>query len=275
MLFVLCVGILAACNTIGLSGATPTPTADRAATDEAQAMQDVLSTERIQATVDAVYIAAEAEVTDAALTKAATTPTLHPLHVRGTAEAEQTFGIVQSLYDAEFISTTAGVNLRVNRTVESRARLNGFGWSFPGHSPSDFVFRADIGWDSASDVANWFDSGCGIVFREYDRGNNFYGVFIFLDGNISLFAYVNDRWQEITTRYYGRLDVPEGEGELIVTAEGDHIQVFVNSKLVIDVNDARHTEGDFGFIVASGTNKSFGTRCTFDNMTLWELDIAE
>lgn len=266
--------MISACSGL-VPAATPTPTADRAATAVAQATQDAQSTERIQATVEAVQAAAAAEVTEAAMTKAATTPTLRPMRVTETAQAEQASGIVESLFDAGYISTTKGENLPLDRFFDQVAKINYFYWTYMDYAPSDFVFRADLEWQSASDVANWFNSGCGIVFREDGIGENFYVVFLNLDGTVELMSWQNDVRQEVVNEYYGRLDIPDGEGELIVTAEGDHIQVFVNSKLVVDVRDTRHTEGEFALTVISGTNKGFGTRCTFDNITLWELDVEE
>ena len=274
LLFGFCASVMTACGTLGLGGPTATATVDAEATAAVEAEQ-ALSTQNAQATVDAITATAEAEETSAFLTEAAATPTLRSIYATGTFEANQSLDIVQSLHDGGFISTTEGSDLSVFPYHESIAKINYFTWQNISHSPTDFVFRSNIEWQSASDVSNWFDAGCGIVFRHARNSGNFYIVFLRLDGNVELFTRNNLVWNRLSRVFYDNLDIPNGGAELIVTAEGEHIQVFINSKLVIDVMNAQFPDGRLGFTISSGTNKGFGTRCNFDDVTLWELDSTD
>lgn len=260
--------IISGCSVLSPT-ATPTPTADREATADAE---EALGTQNAEATAEAINTTAEAEATSVALTEAAVTPTIRPVVATRTARADEASGFIQSLFDGGFISTTEGRYLPEGSFSDAEAKINYFFWTYADNSPDNFVFRSDIEWQSASDVANWFNSGCGIVFREDGRGDDFYVVFLTLDGYVELLSWANDNRQSLAYKYYDRLELPNGEAELMVTAEGDHLQVFVNSKLVVDVTDSKHTDGRFAYTVVSGTNKGFGTRCLFENTLLWELD---
>lgn len=73
----------------------------------------------------------------------------------------------------------------------------------------------------------------------------------------------------------GVVDIPEGSAELILLVNGDKIYFFVNGEEVYNSSDALLTgaldSGDLTFILMSGTNKDFGTRCQMKNTDLWDL----
>jgi hypothetical protein len=187
-----------------------------------------------------------------------------------TAQAEPMVARIEALFDEGHLDTSEGVYRSVSGFDKSWDKINYYAWWDTDYSPSNFVLRLDASWDSASDTANWFSSGCGIVFRE-DDGENYYFASLRLDGNAKLRRKVNGVITDLGRSYYGPLDVPEGGAEILLIANHEWIKIFVNGTLVHQRQDTALQDGDLAFSVVSGTNHSWGTRCTMKNIDLWEL----
>jgi hypothetical protein len=128
-----------------------------------------------------------------------------------------------------------------------------------------------VAWESASTTADWWNSGCGYVFR-YNEENEHYAAYLGLDGNAYLFRFVNGIYTQLGGSYFGRLEVPAGTARLMLAAQGSKITFFVNDTQVHQRTDASLREGELGWTVFSGTNKDFGTRCEMTHNELWVLD---
>ena len=140
--------------------------------------------------------------------------------------------------------------------------------------PSNFVIRTDANWSSASDTANWDQSGCGFVFHAKDTSNLFIS-YLGLDGSVYVQRLYNGENKLLGSVNYGKVDIPEGSAELMLMVNGDKIYFFVNGEEVYSGSDSLLTgaldSGDLAFILMSGTNKDFGTRCQMKNTDLWDL----
>jgi hypothetical protein len=86
-----------------------------------------------------------------------------------TAQAQPLFDLVQELHSEGYLIRTGGTYYAIEDFDESWAQINWYSWWHTGYSPTNFVIRADASWDSASNKANWWNSGCGFVFREKDE----------------------------------------------------------------------------------------------------------
>ena len=177
---------------------------------------------------------------------------------------------IQELYDQGYLDTVDGTYHALPNFDESWAQIDWYQWWRTGYSPSNFVIRVDASWQSASDKANWWYSGCGFVFRE-DHGESYYYAFLSLDGYVSMMRLVDGNYANLGRSYYGPVDVPEGSAELVLVANGDWLLFFVNQELVHRRQDSRLTSGDLAMTLSSGTNEGFGTRCQMENVDLWVL----
>jgi hypothetical protein len=94
-------------------------------------------------------------------------------------------------------------------------------------------------------VSGKVDQGCGLVFRLKDADNYYITRANPLEDNIRLYHVVEGSRRQIAT-WSGKVKSGVWH-ELGVEANGDHIQVFLDGKNVIDANDRTFTEaGKFG-----------------------------
>jgi hypothetical protein len=258
---------------------------------ETQAVVDARTTEAaatqkaIQATDDMreTSIAASATVAfEAAATETRAIEVTSTRIAERTAAKEATIavatGSARSLYDKVlelagdgYLSTTDGEYHEISDFDKSWAQINWYQWWHTDHSPRDFVIRADAYWDSASETANWFNSGCGFVFREKNADNH-YLAFLAMDGNVRFARSVRGVWRNLGYSYYGKLDIPMGNAEIMLVVEGEWFTFFVNGEKVHSRQDQGLHSGSLALTLLSGTNKSYGTRCRMTNIELWILD---
>lgn len=257
---------------------------------QTQAVIDALASE-VAGTEQAVQATQDAEATSVAGTvtqefNEAATATME-MSMRETEAAEKTATRVASIaastemaasmYDQVvelasygYLSSAGGTYHTLPTFDESWAQINWYQWWRTGYKPRDFVIRADASWDSASDKANWFNSGCGFVFRETGVQNH-YLAFLGLDGNVQFMRSVRDVQRNLGYSYSEKLDVPKGNAQIMLVVEDDTFTFFVNGEKVHTRQDFSLTDGELGLTLLSGTNKGYGTRCRMTNIELWIL----
>ncbi len=262
---------------------TPNLTATSQASQEAQWQTETQSALDAQATAEAEIIhatetmsaikaatsnARRTESAERAATQAAATSTAQ---ASATNQAQPIANIVQDLYSSGYLTRTEGTYYRLPTFDQKWAQLRYYRWWYTDYSPTDFVIRVDASWESDSDTADWWSSGCGFVFR-YKDNENFYRARLGLDGYVYMVRYVNGIRASMGTSYYGSVGKPNGSAELMLVAEDTTFRFFVNGVLVHTRQDMGIDRGRLAFTLSSGTNKGFGTRCLMENIDLWELD---
>ncbi len=138
-------------------------------------------------------------------------------------------------------------------------------------STSNFVIRADTTWESASTGANFESSGCGFYFHSTDQ-DNFYVVFLALDGEARMMRFQNSEKTANWHKQYGKVDTPKGETELMLAVQDNKFTFLVNNQVILSVTDDKVRGNQFGISIHSGTNKDFGTRCVMKHIDLWMLE---
>lgn len=239
--------------------------------NEARATEDQ-ATKVAQEAAATNQAATQVQDTAEALAREATRDTATAAaRIESTAQAQSMLDLIQELYSNGYLSTTAGTYYALEDFDESWAQINWYMWFYTGYSPTDFVIRADAAWDSASTSANWWASGCGFVFRE-DGVPNHYLAYLGLDGYVYFARTVRDKYASLGYSYYGRLDTPKGQAQIMLVVEGTYITFFVNGERVHARQDQGLKSGNLALTLLSGINKDFGTRCQMTNIELWELD---
>jgi hypothetical protein len=202
---------------------------------------------------------------------AAPTPAGAEAAAQATQQAQDMLAVVERLADDGVLTGTAGAYYSLPDFDQSEAQLDYY-FPYPtGRSAADFVVRADAAWESASTTANWWNSGCGFIFRINGRGDH-YAVYLGLDGQAYLFKSINNIFTNMGSSYYGKVDVPAGEAALMLAAQGATITFFVNGEQVHQRTDASLRSGLLAYTLVSGTNKDFGTRCQMTDVELWILE---
>jgi hypothetical protein len=228
-----------------------------ATTTSAQATQEVVDR---MATTTAQVEKAEAAVTAAAALRLVATTQAEPMHAR-----------ILELEADGHLSSTVGTYYRLDDFSQTWAQINWYQWWGTGHAPDNFVVRSDVEWESGSDTANWWNSGCGYIFRVQDTDNHL-RAFLALDGSVRFNSVVNGNWGRLGEGYVANLDIPRGQGELMLVVQDNMISFFFNGERVYRQSYSALDSGELALTLASGTNKDFGTRCTFTNIDLYELD---
>ncbi len=163
----------------------------------AEATEAVLAAQTATvARATAIFVNRQGTVTARAATSAA----------NATTTAQPMAAVVEQLVTDGYLTQANGHFESLVDFRHAWAQINGYQWLPTGEEPADFVVRADVAWDSASTTANWFNSGCGFVFREAaNAANDHYLVYLGLDGVVYLARQHFDEFFELASVGYGRL----------------------------------------------------------------------
>ena len=144
------------------------------------------------------------------------------------------------------------------------AQINWYQWETFADA-TNFVVTADITWKSASNTPNYDNAGCGFVFRTQDTSNNLYAA-VNMDGLVHFGGIRGGSWLNYGRYKYGPITT-KGKAKMVLVVNGDKATVYVDdSRIGEQRNLALLDEGGLAFSVWSGTNKGYGTRCTFQNV---------
>ena len=230
---------------------------------------------KVQATADArataAFKATEAQVTvvaeQVAFQESATSKALASV----TAQAQPMSDRIKELHASGVLSTSTGTYHPLPDFDSSWAQINYYDFLLTGLAPTNFLLTTEASWESASEIANWWNSGCGFVFRMNARGDH-YLAYLGLDGWFYLYRNLDHTITLVGKGYYDEVEIPKGSAELMLVVEGDWITLFVNGEQVQRKQESTFSSGLLGYALASGTNKEFGTRCQMLDTELWELE---
>jgi hypothetical protein len=281
--------LLAACGTIPASEVTPTslpsPTDTLEPTDTATPTVDTPATQAAQlaarqtADTQATAEAEAAAQTQEAQSKAATATELAGIKQTSTAEVRATatsqaaafLSSVEKLREAGVVKSANGKYTRPEDFEKEWAQLGWYQWWLTGYSAENFIMSADVAWQSASNTADWYTTGCGIVFSLDDEDNH-HLAFLSLDGYGVLARNAKGDLKLLAGERYGKLSTPDGSAKIMLVVDDKRISFYVNDKLVTKAYDSSLNEGDIALTLLSGTNKDFGTRCKITNIELLTLE---
>ena len=243
------------------------------ATTEAQAGATAASVAATEARLAGGTATVQAQQTALVVRRATQTALAQGTQAQATAQAQPLAARVEAIVAEGYLDRSAGRYDRLEDFDDAWAQINWYQWLWTGYAPTDFVIRADLEWNSASDTANWFNSGCGFVFRETSRDNlDHYLVYLGLDGVVYFLKNRQGELTELASASAGRLDVPDGSAQFMLAVEGERFTVYVNDQRVVTAHDGSLKSGLLNYTLLSGTNRDFGTRCAMTNVELWTLD---
>jgi len=198
------------------------------------------------------------------------TPRPSPTHnLEATKQYEDMASKVKEYYQAGYVSTDQGTYKRLKPYWDSWAQIDWYQWVTVNSSPTNFIIRSEVSWESASKSPN--PSGCGYVFRLRDE-NNHYMVFISTDGYIHASLVHSGYFDNMGKAYYGQA-ATKGKETVTLIVEGTSFRVLVNDKSIKSFEGLQSDlfDGNLAYTIVSGTNKDFGTHCMFDKTDLWTI----
>jgi hypothetical protein len=253
-----------------------TSTADFGASETAQAqfslLQTLTATAALPATKTQEYIERQTELTNQQTATAASVINATAASLRGTAtqNASSLSNKVLSLYQDGIIATSSGVFHKLKDFDMTWNRPGYFQWKYLDFSPTNFVLRSNMVWETAGEEVSYSLAGCGLGFGIRDLQNH-YRVFLNLDGNVRLHRMLNDQFEMMDVSYYDQLDTPDGHAQMILAVENGWINVLINNQLITHVYDENLTGGTLAYAITSGSSINFGMRCQMFDNELWIL----
>jgi hypothetical protein len=191
-----------------------------------------------------------------------------------TEEVSRIYNIVQELYDLGYITRTEGTFQQLPPFEGELAQIGYFQTiPIPDTDVKDFVIVMDVSWEVSDKYNDWQYSGCGIAFRVSEDWDEYYNFILTLDGRVN-FAQLLKGWNsiQISKSNWGDIEPMKGSETLIITAQGKTFQLFNSDLELIDVRyGEKLVEGTLAYQYSSGSNKDFGTRCTFTDTDVWHL----
>jgi len=262
-------------KTIVQATAAPSPTIDSAATAQAeaavvQATQEAEALATAEEEAEKAAAEATAQAAEAAAQAAEEMALTAEVEAMATQQAAGIFEDVAMLKKQGDINSTAGSYYQVEDFEENWAQIGWYQWWNMGYKPADFVIRAHTTWESASRTADWYNAGCGFVFRAQDEKNH-YMIYLALDGYVYMKGYIEDTFRELGREYYGKIERVKGEADVLLAVDGSKITYYVNSEKIFQRENKELQSGDLALTLVSGTNKDYGTRCTISDIEIWEL----
>lgn len=282
--------LLAACNPPSAAQEATTPLATTVSPDQltathfagetkaafaasnAQATQDVKATASVHAKETRTEKTAAARATGTEQRKLTETAVIERL---ATAAAKEINEALDKLVAAGIIADKSGSYQRLDNYEAELAQINTIAQAMEFKFPlENFVLNADLSWSSASNMANWDRSGCGFIFGDQKDGY-FDFIFLSLDGYVRFYRPqpdTNTIYPFSERRYSGKIDRPAGEAEFLLAVVDKRVTVFINGEKVLSEYEGLLKPGRLVYALVSGTNKGYGTRCTWKDVDLWVLE---
>lgn len=179
--------------------------------------------------------------------------------------SENVSRMIKMLNLKERIDSTAGVYESLPDYAVDLAMM-GYASKEPilSMSGGDLFLQADISWDSGYEHPDYANSGCGFYIREKDSGS-YIEIYAAMDGAVYVNAYRNGDKVPLISLNYGSYAV-SGNGRLGIAADTQKITILWNDAILGTITDATWIgSGNTGYLIRSGTNADFGTRCVFSN----------
>lgn len=131
---------------------------------------------------------------------------------------------------------------------------------------NNFVVRAKIRYESASQTPNWADSGCGWWFRGEGPETHLIAYYT-LEGNGQVSGALNKNYLSYGKKKVGSPAV-KGEVEMVLYVDGPKIGLLINGIPAIDRSDLviDNLPSMLHSVTLSGTNKDFGIRCEYSDI---------
>ncbi len=181
---------------------------------------------------------------------------------------------IQRYLQNNYLNTDQGKFVKLIETTYSLAKMNYLDFEDAGYNGvlKDFAAWTHIKLNSASSVNYPEYSGCGFAFR-INKNGDAYAAMLSKD-RVIFAACRNGTCKEVgKARGSGRLGYSnnfEADFELIVN--GQKATVLADGQFIGEYllsSDYLTDPGYFTYMIFSGTNRDYGTRCEFDNSGLW------
>ena len=182
-----------------------------------------------------------------------------------SSAAQEAFdNLLDKLYRENIIPDVNGKTDYYGDYEDEWAQIGWYQWITFEHS-NRFVFSADVSWDSASQTPNNFESGCGVLFNEGNGNTNHLLASIRMDGLLYFDGFRNGYSLSYGSYKYDRPSI-RGSRNFTLVVNNGQATVYLNGERFVRKADLPVMGDGVGLTTLSGTNKDFGTRCTWEDI---------
>lgn len=137
-----------------------------------------------------------------------------------------------------------------------------------------YVLSSKISWLSATNTPNGSVSGCGLILGAGPDAGNYLMASIRMNGYLYFNGKKLDQGLSYGQQFIQNPSI-QGEATMTLVVNGSSVSIYLNGNQILSNNNVILPGNGLGFSILSGTNKDFGTRCTFDEIFLytWQDEI--
>ena len=183
---------------------------------------------------------------------------------QNSAAEDAFYDLLDELEDDGLIGSTDGDATYYGDYEDAWAQIDYYQW-ITFQNADRFVFSADVSWASASTTPNNYAAGCGLVFNEGDGTVNHLLASVRMDGNIYFSGIRNYNYLSYGAYKYGSAST-KGSAKFTVVVDNDRATIFLDGRRIVRKADLPVMGDGVGLATLSGTNKDYGTRCTWKDI---------
>lgn len=171
---------------------------------------------------------------------------------------------LSELEEDGLIPDTNGTYISYGDYEDEWAQIDYYQW-LTFEEADRFVFAANVSWSSASSTPNNYAAGCGLLFNGGNGNSNHLLASVRMDGMVYFTGYKDYNYLSYGTYRYGPPST-KGSADFAIVVDGDKATVFLDGQRIVRKANLP-VMGDFvGLTTLSGTNKDYGTRCTYKDI---------
>ena len=187
---------------------------------------------------------------------------------KASSEAEEAFDkTLETLKIDGKIPSGNGIKTYWGDYEDEWAQIGWYQWTV-FENLNRFVFSANVSWDSGSDKPNNFQSGCGLIFNSGSGNSNHLMASIRMDGLIYFTGMRGYNDLSYGTYSYGKPSI-KGNADFVIVVDNDQATIYVDGQRIVQKANLPVMGDEIGLCTLSGTNKDFGTRCTWKDIYVY------
>lgn len=182
-------------------------------------------------------------------------------------------GFLSQLKNDGVIPSTEGNLISFGDFSDSYTNMGSVRW-YGITEAENFVLSSDITWLSASPTPNGPVSGCGFIFGADTASKGYLMSSMRMNGSVFLSGSKFGAPLSYGSHFVMNPTMG-GKVRMTLVVNGENTSVYINDSRVLNRSNISIQGNEIGFAVLSGTNKDFGTQCTFENNFLYTWDTPE
>ncbi len=136
--------------------------------------------------------------------------------------------------------------------------------------PEEFLIVSKVKWEHTSAKITASAASCGFMFR-YNEDDKSYFAVISADGNTRLINIKDEYWRGVAHKMIKsqQFNTQTDEVELLLAVLPERFVMAVDGEIILDKALVWDSTGYFGYSLISGTNRDYGTRCSFSDSIIF------